>query len=177
MAEAESDELTRIEPGWDLVEGVLVKRTKGNRSAFVGTTIGTLIGVHARATGLGKVFGASAGYQDPELDDSRLWFPDVSYVSAERLCGGIPKRWAAFPPDLVVEVVSPNDEADEVQQKVGQWLAGGVRLLWVVYPEAREVVAHHPDRSSQAFVMGEELSGEDVLPGFRLAVVDVFEGL
>ncbi len=45
------------------------------------------------------------------------------------------------------------------------------------YPEAREVVAHHPDRRSQAFVMGEELSGEDVLPGFRLPLADVFEGL
>ncbi len=151
--------------------------TAVTRATFIGCTVGTLIGAYTAQIKLGRVFGVSAGYQYRALDNGRLKFPDVSYVANERLAGGVPKSWAPFPPDLVVEVVSPNDEADEVQQKVRQRLAGGVRLLWVVYPEAREVVAHHPDRSSQTFVMGEELSGEDVLPGFRLPLADVFEGL
>ncbi len=177
MTTAEPKERAKNEPGWDMVDGVLVERDMGNESDYVGANFITLLNDPVKRGNLGRVFGASAGYQYPELDNGRLKFPDVSYVANERLAGGVPKSWAPFPPDLVVEVVSPNDEADEVQQKVRQWLAGGVRLLWVVYPEAREVVAHHPDRSSQAFVVGEELSGEDVIPGFQLPLADVFEGL
>jgi Uma2 family endonuclease len=166
-----------FEPGLDLVDGVLVTRNGGYACAHIATTLGWLLDVHARASGLGYVFGSNAGYQYPALDNGRLKFPDVSVVLAERLTGGVPKGWANFPPDLVIEVVSPNDQADELQQKVGQWLAGGVRLVWVVYTEAREVVVHHPDRHSQTLVLGEELSGEDVVPGFRVAVAELFEGL
>jgi Uma2 family endonuclease len=177
MTTAEPKERTRIEPGWDMVDGVLVERDMGNESDFVGANFITLLNGTVKRGKLGRVFGSSAGYKYPALDDGRLKFPDVSYVSNARLAGGPPKSWADFPPDLVIEVVSPNDDAGEVQQKAKQWLAGGVRLLWVVYPESREVVVHHPDRSSQALTEGEELTGEDVLPGFRVAIADVFEGL
>lgn len=149
----------------------------GYTSDYVGANGITLLNAHVKPANLGHVAGPNAGYQYPALDSGRLKFPDVSFIAAGRMTGGLPKGWASIPPDLVMEVVSPNDEADEVQQKVGQWLAGGVRLVWVVYPEAREVVVHHPDRHSQTLVLGEELTGEDVLPGFRVAVAELFEGL
>jgi Uma2 family endonuclease len=177
MTTATTKDRPTIEPGFDMVDGVLVERDMGNESDSVGATFIAVLHPHVKAGRLGRVFGPNSGYQYAALDNGRLKFPDVSVVLAERLAGGVPKGWASFPPDLVVEVVSPNDEADEVQQKVGQWLAGGVRLVWVVYPEAREVVVHHPDRHSQTLVLGEELSGEDVVPGFRVAVSELFEGL
>ncbi len=177
MSASTSPERVRIEPGWDLVDGVLVEKDMGNQSDFVAANVLSELWTYGKSTSLGRVFGQGAGYQYPELDGGRLKFPDVSYVSKEKHPGPPPKSWANFPPDLVVEVVSPNDEAEEVQAKVGMWLAGGVRLVWVAYPEAREIVVHHPDRTSRSYVIGEELTGEDVLPGFQLSVAAVFEGL
>lgn len=177
MTTATAKDRTKIEPGFDMVDGVLVERDMGYTSDYFGFRIGTFVNIHVLASNLGHVAGSNGGFQYAALDNGRLKFPDVSFIAAERMAGGLPKGWVTFPPDLVIEVVSPNDEADEVQQKVGQWLAGGVRLVWVVYPEAREVVVHHPDRHSQTLVLGEELGGEDVLPGFRVALSELFEGL
>ena len=73
----------------------------------------------------------------------------------------------------MVEVVSPWDRASEVSAKAATWLDAGVRLVWVVDPQARLATVHHP--GGQDTVLREDgiLDGEDVLPGFRLPLASI----
>src|SRR5262249_28070605 len=76
-------------------------------------------------------------------------------------------------PDLVVEVVSPNETVYELDGKVEQYLAVGVRLVWVVNPATRLVIVHRQDGSMAKVREGQHLEGEDVVPGFRCLVRDI----
>jgi Uma2 family endonuclease len=77
-------------------------------------------------------------------------------------------------PDLAIEVVSPNDEPGEVAAQVEFYLAHGVPLIWVADPTPRTVAVHRPGRETRVLDVGDTLEGEEVVPGFRLPVADVF---
>jgi Uma2 family endonuclease len=62
----------------------------------------------------------------------------------------------------------------QIREKAGDWLHHGVRLVWIVDPSGRRVEAHHWDGHVDVLTSGQTLSGEDVLPGFILAVDDIF---
>jgi Uma2 family endonuclease len=79
-----------------------------------------------------------------------------------------------IPPDLAVEVVSPNDTAEEVESKRLAFLRAGVSLLWVIYPESRTVHVYRKGGSAAALEEGDDLTAEDVLPGFVCKVADLF---
>jgi Uma2 family endonuclease len=82
--------------------------------------------------------------------------------------------YLTIPPDLVAEVVSPNDTADELSEKIEKYLRAGVPLVWVVYPETRLVEIHRQDGSVAKLHESAELSGESIVPGFRCQVSDLF---
>ena len=76
-----------------------------------------------------------------------------------------------------MEVLSPNDRLYDVEDKVATWLSYGTHLVWVVHPKRRAVLVHRPD--AQVITLGEadRLEGEDIVPGFRCPVEDIFRGL
>lgn len=165
---------------YELIDGALVERNMGLESSEIAGRIIVLIGLFLRRRGLGRLFPPDAGYQCFAEDQNKLLRPDVSFIRSGRLPGNrVPKGWARIAPDLVVEVVSPNDIADEVEAKVNVWLGAGVSLVWVVYPTTRTVRVHRPRSSPQGRVSdladSETLSGEDVLPGFACPVREIFE--
>jgi Uma2 family endonuclease len=122
----------------------------------------------------GYVLGSSAGYKYPELADNHLRLPDVSFIRKERLPSGLPRGWSAVAADLIVEVASPNDEAGELQGKVREWIDGGAKRVWVVYPDQQEITVHYPDRTARTYGRGESVPGEEIIPGFALALDDLF---
>lgn len=87
---------------------------------------------------------------------------------------GIPAAYWPFAPDLAVEVVSPSDRASDVEAKVGDYLAAGTRLIWIVDPAARVVRVHRSLRDVQVLAEDAELTGGDVLPRFRCPVQRLF---
>jgi Uma2 family endonuclease len=110
-----------------------------------------------------------------ELDPDTVRGPDVSYISADRVqVAGIPLGYWRLAPDLAVEIVSPGDTADEVREKVREYLAAGTRLVWVVYPTTREVISHTPDGLARTFGQDATLESPEVLPGFACAVAELF---
>jgi len=81
--------------------------------------------------------------------------------------------WHEIGPDLAVEVISPNNKAGDIHLKVLQLLNAGTRLVWLVYPENRTVVAHTTEGATTLHE-DDTLSGGDVLPGFEITVGDIF---
>ena len=124
-----------------------------------------------REQGLGDV-GAEGGFilaRDPDV----VLAPDVAFVRAGRLADD-QTGFMPLAPDLAVEVISPSNSAPEMSRRVRLYLDAGVRLVWIVDPYERTITVYAPDRTARMFIDGETLDGGDVLPGFRLAVDDIF---
>jgi Uma2 family endonuclease len=79
----------------------------------------------------------------------------------------------ALGPDLVVEVLSPRDRPGGTLAKVGDWLEGGARLVWVIDPERCLARIYRHDGSETSIREEEQLDGEDVLPGFSCRLASV----
>jgi len=110
-------------------------------------------------------------------DPDTVRAPDVAFVRTDRVPPPDERRkFAELAPDLVAEVTSPSDRVGEVNSKVAQWLDAGVRLVWVVDPESRIVVAHQPGGVAHLLRGDDVLDGGDVLPGFSLPLRDLFPG-
>ena len=101
--------------------------------------------------------------------------PDVAFIRRERLPAEIDwDDYVPVPPDLAVEVLSPSNTRKQVAEKVELYLAAGVPLVWVFRPRTRGVTVHRPGLPPLDLGIADELDGEDVLPGFRLKIADVY---
>ena len=159
----------------ELVRGeLIVMAPAGGRHGQVAHKVALLVGSHVLQGNLGRVFAAETGFllrRDPDT----VRAPDVAFVAAERLgIEDVPAGFLEVAPDLAVEVVSPGDSRAAVRDKVTDWLAAGTRLVWVVYPESRSVVAHRPDHPARELHDTDVLTGAPVLPDFSFDVSDLF---
>ena len=159
---------------YELIHGQLVEKQVGAIALWVATEIARLVGNHVRPTGRGFVF--------TELPINCFgWLrnhgrrPDVVYLHRERFRGGqLNDDPVTAAPNLVAEVLSPNDDAIDVDVKVEQYLRAGMELVWVVNPETRTVRVHRADGSVQMFHEADTITGESVLPEFKAVVREFF---
>lgn len=160
---------------YELVEGRLVEVPgAGALHNLIAALMYEFLRDFARERDLGLVFTDGMGfllYRDPDL----LRLPDVSFVSRTRIPEeGIPEGFWPGAPDLAVEVVSPNDRAEDVYDKVRDYLAAGTRLVWVLWPKRQAVTAHTADGAIRELGPDDQVDGGDVLPGFRMPVTAFF---
>ncbi len=162
---------TRLE----LVRGELIEMPPaGFEHGDIALEIGTELKLYARQTGTGRVAGAETGFVISENPDVML-APDASFVLADRLPPRSERgRFLRLAPDLAVEVASPNDSANYINRNVAEYLAAGVRLVWVIYPESRSVSVFDDTGQVQFLNDTEALDGGDVLPGFSVPIERLF---
>jgi Uma2 family endonuclease len=104
--------------------------------------------------------------------------PDVAFVSSARWAWGrLPpladNAWSVIP-NLAVEVVSPLNTASEIQTKIHEYFRSGVELVWVIYPEHQEVYVYESPIKPHVLTRSDVLDGGKVLPGFQLALAELF---
>ena len=132
------------------------------------------LGNHVETHGLGEVASNDTGFLLTTNPDT-VRAPDVAFVRRERLDQADPERgYYPGPPDLAVEVISPNDLYADVDEKVAEWLEHGTRMVLVVNPRRKSVAVHRPGRDVRMLGVEDTLDGEDVVPGWSLAVRDLF---
>ena len=160
---------------YELIRGELIEMAPSSHNpSRVGMRFGRRIGNFVEEHDLGHDVGADGGVHI-ERDPDTVRAPDYGFISYERAAQHPPMRgFADVIPDLVLEVVSPNDRQPAIDAKTQMWLDAGVRLVLVAYPETREVYAHHDDGSVVRYGMGDTVVGDPVLPGFTCPVADVF---
>ena len=160
---------------FELVDGLLVERKMGNKSNWIASELARLLGNHVRAMNLGWVFTSEAGYR---LDPSRpnhVRKPDVSFIRFGRLPNEEPaETYDYLAPDLAVESISPNDTVLEIEEKIDEYLKSGVRLVWELNPDLKTVKVYRPDGTFALLRGGDDLGGEDVVPGFCCKVSELF---
>ncbi len=117
---------------------------------------------------------ADGGY---DITDDDTFAPDVAIILKSRQ-PTLPKEgFNPIPPDLAVEVISPSDlrnRKERIDAKLEKYKAARVPLLWLVYATRQEVEVYQPDKMMQILGINGILDGSDVLPGFMLAVKDIF---
>src|SRR5215218_1989425 len=125
---------------YELVKGELRKMSpSGWEHGLIVVNVTVLVGRHVKVNNLGACSGAETGFKIASNPDT-VRAPDLAFVSRERIPeGDAPKNFLAVAPDLVVEVLSPGDTYTEVEEKVEEWLAAGVRAVWVLNPKRRGV--------------------------------------
>jgi Uma2 family endonuclease len=160
---------------YELVDGHLVERHMSILSNWVAGRLLRYVDIFVEENDLGWTWPAGQGYLCFPNFPRKVRFPDVSFVRKSRLPEGLTSDgYIYIPPDLAVEVVSPNDLAYEVDNKITEYLDAGVGLVWEINPEARTVRIHRRDGSISRLREDGELSGEDVLPGFRCRLAAIF---
>jgi Uma2 family endonuclease len=163
---------------YELLAGELRKMTPANwrHATVVGDLHGLLLAC-VKQRNLGRLLVGDPGFllsRDPDT----VRAPDIAFIRRERVEAESPGE-AFWPgaPDLAVEVVSPGDRTGEVDEKVRSWLDAGARMVWVVNPKWRSVTVYRSATDIRTLTENDELDGEDVVPGFRCRVADVFAGL
>ena len=124
----------------------------------------------------GKRLGEVIAEQEFRIDHDTVRRPDVAFIRTEAVSRiDRSKSILDVIPHLVVEIVSPNDAAEYVMRKVGQYLARGVQTVWIIYPGERKVLVYGPN--DELRVAGETKNVEfpAVLPGFSVPVSQLFE--
>ena len=162
---------TRLE----LVRGEVREMTlSGARQVLIAGRVLRFIGRVVEAHDLGLAFIGGVGCilrRDP--DSVRR--PAVAFVAWEHFPGRrIPEEFCPCSPELVAEVVGPDDRAIDLHDKMHDYLEAGSRLVWVVWPRRRAVTVWRPDWTGRHLGPDDYLDGGDVLPGFHVRVADLF---
>jgi len=161
---------------YELDNGRLLSMTPpGDLHAAVETKITGALLYEGEYRGLGKARSGNVGiilWRDPD----RVVGADAVFIANASL----PIRrsregYLETIPDLVVEVVSKNDTRPYVQRKVDDYLAAGVKVVWIADPASQTVTAHRPGSEPEVFGEGDVLTVEELIPGFRLPVSVVFQ--
>jgi Uma2 family endonuclease len=161
-------------PACELVEGFLVEKAVGySESLLAARLIGFLL-TWVLPRNLGHVLAPDGSVH---LLPGVVRLPDVAFVPWDRLPRGVrPEAPApAVVPALVVEVLSVSNTPAEMTRKRREYFTAGVRLAWEVDPRARTVAVYtRPDPADAVLAVGQSLDGGAVLPGFALALADLF---
>jgi Uma2 family endonuclease len=159
----------------ELVEGRIIEMPPPkDRHGAVENNFSFFITSFARQHELGKVRVGESGVLIRRNPDTVRGM-DVVFISNERWEKQPDEEgYHAIAPDLIVEVLSPNDSWSAVMKKLREYFEIGVRLVWVADTDARLVYTYRSPTDVREFKEGEELVGEEVLPGFRAAVSELF---
>ncbi len=161
-----------MEGRFELERGELVEMVRpGFEHGRIAVNVAATLRAYVKPAQLGQVVVETGFYLERNPDTVRG--PDVAYFPVEKLPTD-PTRFAEEAPDLAVEVVSPNDRSDALEERVRQFLGAGVTEVWVLYPRTRTL---HRFRSDWAEVLsaGQRIEQVPCLPGFACGLDDFFD--
>jgi Uma2 family endonuclease len=159
---------------YELVRGQLVEKDMGFLSSWVAWQISRLIGNYIEGKNLGWVSTEVLVACFPWIPNHARR-PDMVYLHRDRLATPLPTQDpVTVAPTWVVEVLSPNDNAMDVDEKVEEYLRAGVELIWVVNPQLHVVHVHRANTPSDRFHDTDTITGGPVLPEFQAVVSDFF---
>jgi Uma2 family endonuclease len=169
----EADLLKAPKPTCELIDGVLVEKAVGDRESLLGMYVGSRVLNHVEAGDLGVVLGEAGVLR---LNSDQLRAPDVSFIPWSSLPDEeLPEEayWSVAPA-LAVEVLSPTNTVAEIDRKLRELFAAGCKLAWVIDPKTQTAKAFTSAKRFKAIDAKGTLDGGKVLPGFTLALADLF---
>jgi len=155
---------------FELIAGEIIEAVSNNLSSEIAASILIALGIFVKQNKLGRVTGANGGYM---IGEDR-YTPDVAYISYTKQPESSRAAYNPDPSDLVVEVLSQGNKADDISTKVINYMRAGV-VVWLINPETQvETIYTTPDAHPEKLEVNGTIKGGEVLPGFELPMKDVF---
>ncbi|MFO5494074.1 MAG: Uma2 family endonuclease [Cuspidothrix sp.] len=142
----------------------------GNRNFDIAVELG----IWNKQTKLGKGFDSSTGFK---LSNGKDVSPDVAWIKKERWDSLNPEqqnKFAPIAPDFIIELRSPSDNLKPLQEKMEEYIENGVKLAWLIDIKQRKVYIYRPSQLVEELDNPQRLSGEDILPGFVLHLIEIW---
>lgn len=145
----------------------------GGEHDYLRSRVDRIFGGYVESNDLGLIFAGDTGVRY-ENDPDTVMAADISFVSKGRIPEGVPKGYLTVIPDLLVEIVSPNDRVSDLEVKITAYLEAGVRMVVVLHPATRIIRVHRSTTDIETLTLSDVLHGGDVLPGFNCKVSKMF---
>lgn len=176
--DAEFMALNRDGHRYEIVNGELIDMgNPGAKHGYVAVILSAALFNCVSTRKLGAIFDSSTAFK---MKSGNKRSPDVSFIAKERLQGldEFPDGFLEGAPDLAVEILSPGNTVAEIHDKLVEYFENGARLVWVIHPKEQYVLVYRssqePDRLLKSI---DSLDGEEIVPGFTLAVAELFQKL
>jgi len=158
---------------YELDKGRLRKMAPaGIKHGVIAIRLGARLQLFVEQQNLGIVCAAETGFYLEKGPDT-VKSADVSFYAWESIPNDIPEGYGDFPPDLAVEVMSPNDTFIGTEKKAFAYLERGSKIVWVIHPKKQTVTIYRKG-SKKTLERTDILDGEDVIPGFFVNVAEIF---
>jgi Uma2 family endonuclease len=161
--------------GFELIDGIVKEKNMGTENAAIQTRISYYLNLIVIPGKLGEVIDSEAMYHCFPSRPKQVRKPDVSFILRERLPDGlVPRGMCKVRPDLAVEVVSPNDSYEEVEEKLADYFDAGIPLIWIVTPRTRTVLVYRADGTALRLRDTDDLTADPIIPNFRVRIAELF---
>ena len=159
----------------ELLNGEIVMSLAGSEHGRLIMRFASIFAPYVYQQGLGEVFDGQTGFRMKSRD---LLIPDISFVARARLEGlhRAPEGFFEGSPDLAIEFRSPSDTPKRFQEKLVQYFENNTVLAWGMNSSRRTVSVHRGPGKVRLLKEGDDLTGEDVVPGFSIPVSKIFQG-
>ena len=163
---------------YEIINGELINMgNSGALHGYVCSTLMILLGGYVRQHNLGAMLDSSTAFK---MKNGNKRSTDIAFFAKERLQGiaVLPSGYLEGAPDLAVEVLSPGNTVEEIDDKLTEYFENGSRLVWVINPTQHYVLVYRSAQEPDRLLKGKDsLDGEEVIPGFTLAIADLFQKL
>ena len=163
---------------YEIINGELIDMgNSGALHGYVCSTLMILLGGYVRQHNLGAMLDSSTAFK---MKNGNKRSPDIAFFAKERLQGiaVLPSGYLEGAPDLAVEVLSPGNTVEEIDDKLTEYFENGSRLVWVINPTQHYVLVYRSAQEPDRLLKGKDsLDGEEVIPSFTLAIADLFQKL
>lgn len=160
---------------YELIDGIPVEMEMSTQSEAVAFDLAAMLRAFVNQHRLGRVFGSNVGFSAFPGRPKLFRKPDAMFFAGQYPIQSLPDRVLTIAPDLAVEVVSPENSANEIDEKVELYRSAGVKLIWVIYPKTVKAYVHRLNGTTSEVGRDGILDGEDVVPGFQCRIAELFE--
>lgn len=160
---------------YELVAGEVIDRSSvGLEHSYTTCLLMMKLAAYIRKQKLGIGCNSSTAFT---LKNGNKRSPDFSFVHRDRLQGlrHPPRGFFQGAPDLAVEILSPGNTLEEIHTKIVEYFDNGTQIVWVIHPDEKYVLVYHSAEPDRFLRSNDRLNGEDLIPGFSMAIADLFE--
>src|SRR6476469_8775505 len=176
MTAEELIQLPRGQYRYELINGELITTSAaGHDHGRISIRLSSPLAQFVWENDLGEVFSSDTGFQLSSKPDTVL-APDVSFIGRDRVqkVGRLQGYWLG-PPDIAVEVLSPEQRDAYIKKRVAQWLSFGTKEVWIINPRTSTLTVHSPQGIVVTLTNDEFLDGREIVPGFRFSIKRLFD--
>lgn len=159
----------------ELIAGEIVTHMPtGHPHGFIENIIGALLYIYLKTNQIGRALTGEVGIYTRRNPD-QIRAADVAFISHERLSQANEEGFLDVAPELIVEIMSPANTWTEAQEKLAEYFAIGVSIVWIVDPQLEQIHVYRSVEQFKLLQKQDELTSEEILPGFSVALTEIFD--